>query len=624
MTAYVSAHIKRVTAKTVQGGKVANAEGDRKGLLHEGARSLDDEKEAKWAADNPNIRTDFASQNRVFVQRQDANGDWALTEATTYEEAEDFVRYGTERVSRLDRKMRDGNIEVCSIAMHLPKEFCVEHPKEAQAVDPKTGKLVFDKFGDPVMVSRFTPRDHDEMMRYFNDAREYLAGYLGSDANIHGMFVHLDEKTPHCQIIFDSHQVSRKDPEKLRSGYSDRWGSHRDYRYPQGTIVRGKDVSGKIISGNGKMRIFQEGFRNHMADAGWDVSRDHSDFHDVNLDKDEYAEKDNERAALHQEIETFQKKQKKFEEDYADYEIKLSALNEKEDSVQEREDELNEREQKLNAQEQSNSLFTVMQMAWMKKREDELDEREAAIKTDEELMAETVEKLDDFTEVRTKEINKDAADMYVELMQAAQKDADAVVQNAETKRDEVYEAARKKARKDVIAGLNEKISAANKAKTDADQYSKQRREDADTYYTSRTSSVAGDVETLKGEKATLEEDNRTLREDKASLTRKKNTLVDEVETLERRKKRASIGDLVAEPDKLPGAIKTVSRVVNSNIMPLRQAGMKQADLSALQSALGLMQTDSRFQALARENEAKQQSQAEKQQSDILAKRLGLD
>ena len=51
--------------------------------------------------------------------------------------------------------------------------------------------------------------------------------------------------------------------------------------------------------------------------------------------------------------------------------------------------------------------------------------------------------------------------------------------------------------------------------------------------------------------------------------------------------------------------------------------MKQADVAKLRSALGLLQADPRMQRLARENEAKQQSQAEKQQSDILAKRLGL-
>lgn len=624
MTAYVSAHIEKVTAKTVQGGKVANAKSDRKGLLHEGARSLDDEKEAKWAADNPNIRTDFASQNRVFVQRQDANGDWALAEATTYEEAEDFVRYGTERVSRLDRKMRDGNIEVSTIAMHLPKEFCVEHPKEAQAVDDKTGKLIFDKFGDPVMTSRYTPRDHDEMMRYFNDAREYLAGYLGSDANIHGMFVHLDEKTPHCQIVFDSHQVSKKDPEKLRSGYSDLWGSHRDYRYPQGTIVRGEDVSGKIISGNGKMRMFQTGFRNHMADAGWDVSREHSDFHDVHMDKNEYAQKDNERAALHQEIDTFEKKQKQFEDDYADYEISLSALDEKEDSVQEREDELDAREQKLNAQEQSNSLLLAMQMVWMKKREDELDEREAAIKTDEQLMAEGMQKVDALTKQIETETFEKANEVYADLIEAAKQDANAVVQDAENKRDEVYAEARQQAHNDVVTSLNKQISAAKQTKKNADQYSKQRRKDADTYYTSRTSSVRGDVETLKGEKKSLERDIPTLRETKESLTRQKNTLIDDVEKLENRKKRASIGDLVAEPDKLPGAIESLSEVVNAKGTRLQQAGLKQADLVTLRSALGLMQADPRMEELARENEEKRQAQAEKQQPDILAQRLGLD
>ena len=45
--------------------------------------------------------------------------------------------------------------------------------------------------------------------------------------------------------------------------------------------------------------------------------------------------------------------------------------------------------------------------------------------------------------------------------------------------------------------------------------------------------------------------------------------------------------------------------MNAKGLVLRQAGMKQADLSTLQSALGLMQSDSRFQALANENEEKQ-------------------
>ena len=89
------------------------------------------------------------------------------------------------------------------------------------------------------------------------------------------------------------------------------------------------------------------------------------------------------------------------------------------------------------------------------------------------------------------------------------------------------------------------------------------------------------------------------------MEEEKATLADEVKKLENRKKRASIGDLVAEPDKLPGAIESLSEVVNANGTRLQDAGMKQADVATLRSALGLMQADPRFQALANENEEKQ-------------------
>lgn len=605
MTAYVSAHMVNVHMKSTRSGKSATAADARRGLLHEGARSLVDEWEQKWADENPNIRPGEAHRNVVLVQAPGDDGSYDLREATTKQEADAFIKYGNERTALLEHPPRAGYVAFSSMAFHYPKEFCDEHAGEAQAVDQKTGEKIFDKNGEPVMVARYTPKNYDEMRRYFDDALDLLSDQLGGREHVHGVFIHLDERTPHMQVVFDSYQPSDNEPDKLKAGHSLLWGTHEDVCYPKGAMVRGKDMSGKRISGSHKMTTFQKDLREHMAGCGWDVSVKRSARHKDHYTKEEYAEIENARTAKAQESAALDKKREDYEADVADYEVSLSELDARDEQVQEREDELDNRERKLNAQEQANSLFMVMQMAWMKKREDELDEREAAIKSDEQLMAETVKKLDDFTEERTKEINKDAADMFVVLMEAAQKDADAVVQDAETKRDEVYEAARKKARKDVIAGLNEKISAANKAKTDADQYSKQRREDADAYYSSRTSSVAGDVETLQGEKATLEGDNRTLREKKASLTRQKNTLIDDVEKLERRKKRASIGDLVAEPDKLPGAIKTVSTVVNSNIFALRQAGMKQADLSALQSALGLMHTDSRFQALERENEEKQ-------------------
>lgn len=600
MTAYVSAHMVNVHMKATASGKSATAADARRGLLHEGARSLVDEWEQKWADKNPNIRTDEAHRNVVLVQAPGDDGSYDLREATTKQEADAFTKYGNERTARLEHPPRAGYVAFSSMAFHYPKEFCDEHAGEAQAVD-KDGKKIFDKNGEPVMVARYTPKDYDEMRRYFDDALDLLSDQLGGREHVHGVFIHLDERTPHMQVVFDSYQPSDNEPDKLKAGHSLLWGTHEDVCYPKGTMIRGKDMSGKRISGARKMSEFQKDLREHMAECGWDVSVKRSARHKDHYTKDEYAEIDNARIAMEQESATLDKKREDYDSDVADYEVSLSALDKREDEVQGREDELDKRERKINEQENNIAL----RLAALEKREEELDEREAAIKTDEELMAASVKKIDDLTQQIEKETFEKANGVYADLIEAAKQDANAVVQDAENKRDEVYAEARQQAHDDVVAELDERISAAQRKEKAADRYSKQRRAAADTYYTSRTSKVRGDVETLTGEKTTLEGENATLRKDKESLTRQKNTLVGEVEKLERRKKRASIGDLVAEPDKLPGAIETVSTVVNSNIFALRDAGMKQADLSALQSALGLMQTDSRFQALARENEAKQ-------------------
>lgn len=582
MTAYVSAHMVNVHMKATASGKSATAADARRGLLHEGARSLVDEWEQKWADKNPNIRTDEAHRNVVLVQAPGDDGSYDLREATTKQEADAFIKYGNERTALLEHPPRAGYTAFSSMAFHYPKDFCDEHAGEAQAVD-KDGKKIFDKNGEPVMVARYTPKDYDEMRRYFDDALDLLSDQLGGREHVHGVFIHLDERTPHMQVVFDSYQPSDNDPDKLKAGHSILWGTHEDVRYPKGTMIRGKDMSGKRISGAHKMSEFQKDLREHMAECGWDVSVKRSARYKDHYTKDEYAEIDNARIAQEQESAALDKKREDYESDVADYEVSLSALDDREDKVQEREDELDERERKLAerekkiaAQEQANRQFIAMQIAWMQKQ-------------------------------------KENADAYSETtVNNTLNQANQMLLDAENKRDEVYKSARKKAHTDVVTSLNKQVSAAKKAKTDADQYSKQQREDADAYYTSRTSSVRGDVKTLKEEKKTLERDIPTLRENKNTLTREnttleeeKATLADEVKKLENRKKRASIGDLVAEPDKLPGAIDALSSVVNAKGLVLRQAGMKQADLATLQSALGLMQSDSRFQALANENEEKQ-------------------
>jgi len=591
-----------VTTREVNGKTVRDASDARKGLLHEGARSLNDEHEQKWAADNPNIRPDFAQQNIVMVQRRDANGDWALTEVDKDGDQDSFLEYGDERVARLERKWRPGEVEVASLAFHLPKSFCIEHPNEAQAIDEK-GKKVFDKFGDPVMVSRYTPRDQDEMRAYFKDCLDHLVTKLGSEENIHGAFIHLDERTPHMQVVFDSHQVSEKDPDKLMIAHGRLWGTSRKVVYPEGTIINNKDMSGKRISGPVKMKRFQKSFREYMADRGWEISREHSENHGTHLTKAEYAQIENARKANEQEIATIKERTKALDEGYADLDVRVKNLSKKEKEVQDKDAELDRLKDNVLRNLANSNEDIASRKAAVKMQQEELDKQKAELE----------EKKRTAVEDAQREADSIRAQARLDAQQIRARVEEDAKEKAKEEAEQEAQQIRAKAQRQ-----------ADSIRAQAEQDAEQTRTDANNYYDSRTSTAHAEVETANGEKTRIEGEISNLREDKESLTREKNTLVDDVEKLENRKKRASIGDLVAEPDKLPGAIKTVSTVVNSNIFALRQAGMKQADLSTLQSALGLMQSDSRFQALARENEAKQQSQAEKQQSDILAKRLGLD
>ena len=615
MTAYVSAHMENVHMKATASGKSATAADARRGLLHEGARSLVGAWEQKWADKNPNIRPGEAHRNVVLVQAPGDDGSYDLREATTKQEADAFIKYGNERTALLEHPPRAGYVAFSSMAFHYPKDFCDEHPAEAQAVDQKTGEKIFDKNGEPVMVARYTPKNYDEMRRYFDDALDQLSDSLGGREHVHGVFIHLDERTPHMQVVFDSYQPSDNDPDKLKAGHSLLWGTHEDVCYPKGTMVRGKDMSGKRISGSHKMTTFQKDLREHMAECGWDVSVKRSARHKDHYTKEEYAEIENARAAKAQESAALDKKREDYEADVADYEVSLSALDEREDEVQEREDELDKRERKINEQENNIAL----RLAALEKREEELDEREAAIKTDEELMAASVKKIDDLTQQIEKETFEKANGVYADLIEAAKQDANAVVQDAENKRDDVYAEARQQAHNDVVTSLNKQISAANKAKTDADQYSKQRREDADAYYTSRTSTAREEKKTLDGEKATLERDNRTLREDKATLTREKDSLkvtVDaykeskriekrELEQLRQEKKELSLGDLVAQPDSVKPKLEKLRTVVSQNVLHLRGNGMTGQAVNDVINALGDVVEDERFKRLVRDHDGQQ-------------------
>ena len=549
MASYVSGHMVNVhvTTREVDGKTVRDASDARKGLLHEGARSLNDEHEQKWAADNPNIRPDFAQQNIVMVQRQDANGDWALTEVDKDGDQDSFLEYGDERVARLERKWRPGEVEVASLAFHLPKSFCIEHPNEAQAIDEK-GKKVFDKFGDPVMVSRYTPRDQDEMRAYFKDCLDHLVTKLGSEENIHGAFIHLDERTPHMQVVFDSHQVSEKDPDKLMIAHGRLWGTSRKVVYPEGTIIKNKDMSGKRISGPVKMKRFQKSFREYMADRGWEISREHSENHGTHLTKAEYAQIENARKANEQEIATIKERTK--------------ALDKKEEALE-------------------------LAYSENKKKKDELDKREEALKEEKKnALANAKQEADN-------------------IRARARQDAQLIRQQAE---EDAKEKAKEEAEQEAQQIRAQAKLDADQTRQDADDYYTSRTSTADAEVDAleeRKSTLEGEVSDLEGSKSTLEGEVSDLEGSKSSLER-------ENEQLRQEKKQLELGDLVAEPDSVQVKLDRARTVISENILHLRDNGMTGQAVTDVINALGDVQEDENFKRLARENEEKQQSQKQSQ------------
>lgn len=568
MTAYVSAHMVNVHMKATASGKSATAADARRGLLHEGARSLVDEWEQKWADKNPNIRTDEAHRNVVLVQAPGDDGSYDLREATTKQEADAFIKYGNERTALLEHPPRAGYTAFSSMAFHYPKDFCDEHAGEAQAVD-KDGKKIFDKNGEPVMVARYTPKDYDEMRRYFDDALDLLSDQLGGREHVHGVFIHLDERTPHMQVVFDSYQPSDNDPDKLKAGHSILWGTHEDVRYPKGAMVRGKDMSGKRISGARKMSEFQKDLREHMAECGWDVSVKRSARYKDHYTKDEYAEIDNARIAQEQESAALDKKREDYESDVADYEVSLSALDDREDSVQEREDELDKREQKLAGERES------------------LDSFAQSVKQDFD------KQIADGDKLRAQKEEQDRRQAELDNQKAAQNARAVALQKQQEALEE--EKAKREALKQQAQEEAQRIKAS--AESEAQQIRAQATADSNSILSTaqeRVDALNGEISRKEGEVGALE--------------RKKSTLTRDVEGLETRKEKLTLADVVEDPDGVQRNVAVLRDDISRNLNSYRLAGVPGDALRGTLAAIGGVEQhmpDQRFERLANENEEKQ-------------------
>ncbi len=250
---------------------------DRRAILHESMRHLDAKDVKRHAARNPSIVPAKARLNAAFVN--DGAGGFRAPKSI-----KEVLDYGDARAKRVRRKINEKQVATNLFVVHLPKTMCVEirdyYPRlnadGSERLDPVTGQ--------PMSRSRWVARDHDEAMRYFNDAVDRLGGHVvpGGPEAIHGWATNFDESTPHIQIMADPFAPDPKAPEDrpdaLRTKHNQAYGSHREVT----------DDRGRQISGPAKMRDHQAGFRQHMVALGWPVQEEVSERHGKELSKPEF------------------------------------------------------------------------------------------------------------------------------------------------------------------------------------------------------------------------------------------------------------------------------------------------------------------------------------------------
>nr|VDG61817.1 flagellar assembly protein H [Streptococcus thermophilus] len=222
----------------------SEGKGPRVRKIKEAFRALDADEVQRQAKRNPNIVADLSANNVSMVN----DGHGGFRPATSFQEV---IDYGDQRESQVYRKINGRSFTTTTIVAHLPKSMC--KPERYRRSD---GEL----------RTRWVPRDHDEMMRYFNETVDYLCDevLLGGQQAVHGYDLNLDETTPHIQLVADTYAPDPKHEGHLRVTASQMWGQHREVT----------DDKGKAIPAQKKMRGYQAGFRKRMHGAGFDVELD--------------------------------------------------------------------------------------------------------------------------------------------------------------------------------------------------------------------------------------------------------------------------------------------------------------------------------------------------------------
>ncbi len=432
--------------------------GDRKRLLRECMRELDQRDLMHQAAMNSNIVVADAHLNVPFVN----NGDGTFRRATSVEEV---LQYQDARMDGV--RVQKNSFETSLFVVHLPKSMCVEVPDfYASEVD-----------GREVKRARLVARDYDEAKQYLEESMRWLAENFipgGIDA-VAGGDMNFDESTPHIQFQADTLSPDPKDPDKLRCRPGIAYNTDTSVRYKSGP------KKGKQISGNQKFIDAQRGLREHMYALGYPVELDVSERHDESLSPDRYAEQqDRERDLANREGEVEVKKRSvQRDMDAIDRDLKQAA------------EEL--KQAKADREAAQGVLENAEQQARVVAERVLSEEREKAEQEAEKIRSEA-----------RKEAERDAERVRSTAREEAERDAEAKLKRAEQDVESIRSEARKEAEREA-EGIRE--TARSEATQDAENIRSAARDDAKR-----------EREQLASERAALNSEREALDTEKRAFT----------------------------------------------------------------------------------------------------------
>ena len=433
--------------------------GDRKRLLRECMRELDQRDLMHQAAMNSNIVVADAHLNVPFVN----NGDGTFRRATSVEEVLDY------QDARMDGvRVQKNSFETSLFVVHLPKSMCVEVPDfYTSTVD-----------GREVKRARLVARDYDEAKQYLEESMRWIAENFipgGIDA-VAGGDMNFDESTPHIQFQADTFSPDPKDPSKLRCRPGIAYNTDESVRYKSGP------KKGKQIGGNQKFIDAQRGLREHMYSLGYPVELDVSERHDESLSPDRYAEQqDRERDLANREGEV---------------EVKKRSVQRDMDAID------RDREQAAEELEQAKADREAAQGVLENAEEQARAVAERVLSEEREKAEQEAEKIR--SEAR-KEAERDAERVRSTAREEAERDAEAKIKSAEQDAEEIRSAARKEAGCEA-EGIRE--TARSEATQDAENIRSEARDEAKR----EREQLASERAALDSERDAFDEEKRTFTE----------------------------------------------------------------------------------------------------------------